>query len=145
MTDTNLRGLRVGDASTALDIQGREVVEPKDWRLKAIDPATIKNARRAARMSGLRIGAWVARAINQAASSELSVEGGIPISNCERQSVQELRDQLTLLEAKVDRDSHQTEQRIREVQDAIKTITFSMLRSFEDRKNSIPQSPLAST
>jgi len=130
---------RDDDAATVVDIQGHEVVEPKDWRLKAVNPATIKNARRAAQINGLRLGAWVARVINEAATRELVDQVGAVASKTEPQGLQELHERLASLEVKVEatldkmnKDSRVIGEQFENVQKDIKTSTFSVLSALQE-------------
>ncbi|MGP9820935.1 hypothetical protein ACTZWW_13040 [Salinarimonas sp. NSM] len=58
------------------DLRGNRVVEPKDWKLKRVDPRSIEAARRAARQNGMRLGSWVARVISEAAADEEASDAG---------------------------------------------------------------------
>lgn len=129
MNESSLYMSKGADSTAVVDTNGAEGVDPKDWRLKSMDVETIQAARRAARKNGLRLGSWVARAINQAAMCDLS--GTVISAGSEIQSLKEIQDRLSRLEARVEGNGKLTEQTLQDVKNDIRTMTFSLLQQLQ--------------
>jgi hypothetical protein len=108
-------------------------ISPRDWKLKHMDPRAIEAARLAARKNGLRLGAWVARAISSAAAKELAGSSTASVTQLPHVDAQGLYEKLMSIEEQIERDRQENASRIDSLQNDVRVIAHGLIPRLQER------------